>query len=93
MKQLSGIKIGDVFVEPASFAKTLGVTLDEHLNLDKHLLNISRSSMASLQYIGKMRSFLDKKACERFFHPFVVSKIDYCNCILQGLSNQKLDYI
>jgi hypothetical protein len=91
--QLTGITIGDEVVESTNSAKTLGVTLDSHMTLDNHLMNISRSSMASLQYIGRIRKYLDTKACERLVHAFVMSKIDYCNGILLGLPNQKLDYI
>lgn len=90
---LSGITIGSEVVHPASFAKTLGVTLDPHLGLDKHLMTLSRSSIASLQYIGRLRRYLDNKSCERLVHAFIISKIDYCNSILQGLPKQKLDYV
>ena len=91
--QLTGITIGDEVVAPTYSAKTLGVTLDSHMTLDNHLMAISRSSMASLQFVGRIRKYLDIKACERLVHAFVMSKIDYCNGILLGLSNQKLDFI
>ena len=92
--QFSGITIGDVQVEPATCAKTLGVTLDSHLNLDKHLSTISRSSMASLSYIGRLRRSLDRPSVNTWFmlqlHP---ARYNYSNIGLYSMTAKHSSWI
>ena len=90
---VDGLSIGDTTVHPNPCVKDLGLTLDEHLSMDKHIRSTTRSAVSSIRYIGRLRRYLDKSSCERLVHAFVISKVDYCNSVLYGLPAAKIGRI
>ena len=65
--------------------KNLGVIFDNKLSLDTHIKNICKTSLLYLKNISNIRSFLLDKAAVQLTHAFVLSRLDYCNSLLQGL--------
>ncbi|XP_068671160.1 uncharacterized protein [Montipora foliosa] len=73
--------------------RSLGVTLDRHLQMSQHVNMLCKSAFFSLKNISKIRKFLDRDNTKRLVHAFISSKIDYCNSILIGLPNEEIDKI
>ena len=50
-----------------------------------HVKSVSKSAMAGIRSIGRIRGFLSKKAALTLVHAFVTSRLDNCNSLLIGL--------
>jgi len=72
-------------LQDSEYVRDLGVTLDQHLTLQKHIQNVCKSASFGIYKIGKLRRLLDKAATEKLVHAFVSSHLDYCNSLLAGL--------
>ena len=71
-------------------ARNLGVIFDKFMNLDAHIGNICKSSYFQLKNIGSIRNVLSDDACAQLIHSLVTVRIDYCNSLLYGLSDNSL---
>ena len=85
------INISGISISPSSDARNLGVTVDSHLQMTKHVNNICKSAFLAIRNIGRIRKYLDRENCERLVHVFVTSKLDSCNSLLVGLSNSEIE--
>ena len=89
--QISGINIGGVAIPPTQAARDLGVVIDNHLKLNKHVNNVCKSASLAIKNIGKIRNYLTQANCEGLIHDFVISRLDSCNSILYGLQDTELN--
>ncbi|XP_068707597.1 uncharacterized protein [Montipora foliosa] len=64
-------------ISPSHSVRSLGVTLDRHLQMSQHVNMLCKSAFFSLKNISKIRKFLDRDNTERLVHAFISSKIDY----------------
>ena len=79
----------DIFIGTASVpfsdtVKNLGVTLDCHLSLKTHVLNIVRTANFELRRIGSIRSLLTTDATATLVSAFILSRLVYCNSLPSG---------
>ena len=68
----------------------LGVIMDQHLKLDRHVNKIFKVCMFHLRNISKIRRFLTTEACKLLIHALVTSRLDYCNSVLYGCNQSIL---
>ena len=87
---IPGITVGGHFIEPSSAARDLGVTVDSHLQMSKHINNVCKSAFLSIRNISRIRRNLDRESCEKLVHAFVTSKLDSCNSLLIGLPEAEI---
>ena len=64
----------------------LGVVIDEELKMDAHVGRITRSCFYQLRQIRTIRQSLSDSAIRTLIHSFVVTRIDYCNSVLSGIT-------
>ena len=64
----------------------LGVVIDEELKMDAHVGRITRSCFYQLRQIRTIRQSLSDNAILTLIHSFVVTRIDYCNSVLSGIT-------
>ena len=76
--------IGNASVPFSDTVKNLGVTLDCHLSLKTHVLNLVRTANFELRRIGSIRSLLSTEATATLVSDFILSRLDYCNSLLSG---------
>jgi hypothetical protein len=76
--------IGEHKVSPSSCVRSLGVYMDSHSTMERHVNNISRAAYMHLHNIHKIKAYLDRPSLERLIHAFVTSKLDYGNALLLG---------
>ena len=86
----SGLSIGQASIAPSKYCKNLGVTFDQHLNMEPQIRSMCRSIHYHLRNIGSIRSMLSDKSAVQLVHSLVSSRLDYCNS-LYGLPNSKLN--
>jgi hypothetical protein len=70
-------------------AKSLGIVLDQHMKMDKHVAAVCRSASFYLRILGRLRATISKANMEVLIHAFITSRLDYANSLLAG-ANQKL---
>ena len=71
--------------------RNLGVYLDSNLSMDQHVNFLCRSVFLELRRIGHLRRHLTVDATKKLVSSFVLSRLDYCNSLLAGLPENKLD--
>ena len=87
---LSGIRIGDVNIEPTSSARNLGVVFDSKLTMKEHVTNVCRNATHAIRSIGRIRHYLDQDTTEKLVHAYVTSRLDHCNSLLYGLPDSEI---
>ena len=76
--------IGNGSVPFSDTVKNLGVTLDCHLSLETHVLNLVRTANFELRRISSIRRLLTTEATATLVSAFILSRLDYCNSLLSG---------
>ena len=79
------LQVGLSNVTPAKVVKNLGSLWDNHVNMDKQIAAMCRSSYYHLRAISRIRDFITTDACKTLVQSYVTSRLDYGNTILTGL--------
>ena len=74
-----------------STTKSLGIHLDEHLQLKDQVMKVKRDSFRVLRDICKRRHLFSKDQLKTIINSLVICKLDYCNAIYYGVSEKLLD--
>ena len=80
------VRIGNTNVTPNKHARNLGVTFNCNVSLERHVTNISRKAYYHLHSIGLIRRCLEQGHTKQLVHDLVISRIDCCNSLVNGLS-------
>ena len=81
---------GNVIIGKNSL-KSLGVTLDPYMKLDKHVTKLASSAWFKLRSISRIRNQINKKVTEVLVNSLITSKMDYCNSLLYGLPARQIN--
>ena len=85
------LNVGGNDITPSPLAKTLGVRLDDQLNMKTMILEKCRSSYFHLRNIGRIKYSLDKDTRILLVHNLIHSKLDYCNSLLANCPNYLIE--
>ena len=83
--QFSSIIFCVNIIPPSSSARNLGVTFDSSLSLTKLISSICKSAYYQIRQLRQIRSSLDIFSAIILANSSVISKLDYCNSLLNGL--------
>ena len=67
--------------------------LDCHLTMNAHVSNIARTCYYELRRLASIRRFLTSTATATLVSAFVLSRIDYCNSLLFGSTNDVTSHL
>lgn len=84
------VKVGTSEIQPSSTAKNLGVVFDQHLTMENFIASTCQSCYFHLKDIAAIRDSLTNAAASQLVHSLVTSRLDYCNSLLVGCSQQSL---
>ena len=84
------LKIGDSVISPSSSVKNLGVSLDSTLNMNSQISSICRTVNFHLRNISRIRRFIDQTTCAQAVRSLILSRLDYCNSLLGGISRTNI---
>ena len=87
---IKGTFIGKECIRHSKVVKNVGVWLDEHMTLDKHINQIASHSYKLLRDIGRVRHVLSNKHTEILVHAVVTHRIDYCNSLFFNMSKANI---
>ena len=71
--------------------RNLGVFINETLSMDVHIKHLCRILFCQLRRLGKIHPFLSTNAANKLAVSFVLTRLDYCNPLLPGLPDNKLN--
>ena len=89
----TSITIGNAQIPFKQSVKDLGFTLDCHLTMNAHVSNIARTCYYELRRLASIRRFLTSTATATLVSAFVLSRIDYCNSLLFGSTNDVTSHL
>lgn len=84
-------RVGDVTIVPSASLRLLGVLLDETLSFESHINDVIRRCHYQLRRIRSVRRYLPVTGAIHLVRAFVLTRIDYCNSVLLGLPEAKLN--
>ena len=85
------LRIGDSGISPVSSVRDLGVYVDSDVTMTVHVTATVRACFAALRQIRSVRRSLSRQALLTLVRALVISKVDYCNSVLAGVSGHLLD--
>ena len=71
----------------------LGVVIDEEVKMDVHVGRITCSCFYQLRQIRTIRQSLSDNATRTLIHSFVVTRVDYCNSVLSGITTVQTERV
>ncbi len=84
------IQLGSSTITPSTSVRNLGVIFDDQLTFNKHIAKTARSCRFALHNIRKIRPFLTEHAAQLLVQALVISRLDFCNALLAGLSSNTI---
>ena len=73
--------------------KYVGLILDEHLNYNKHMTEMTKLISHKLFLLSKIRRYITEDACINIFKTMVLSVIEYCDIIYAGTTQANITKI
>ena len=70
--------------------QNLGVLLESDFSMTAQINNLRKSMYFQLQKISSVRPFLTQSAAQTLITTLVLSKLDYCNAILSGVTMENV---
>ena len=80
------MNINGICVKLSPSVRNLGVTLDSTFSLHQHVRNICRVAYLQKRRINFIQNLLSVDAVKTLVCSLVLSRLDYCNSLLVGLS-------
>ena len=90
---ISSIKVGNVEVKLSNSLKCLGITVDKHLDMDKQVKTVAKNCFYYLRKLHSLQNFVDFETRIVLVRCLIMSRLDYCNSILNGLGMKKLSIL
>ncbi len=90
------LQVGKSVIRPDKVVKNLGTHWDLHLQMEKQVNSVCKSCYYQLRILGKIRHYLSVDTCRTLVQAFVVSRLDYGNACLSGITEElmlKLEHV
>ena len=81
------ITLGSHNIPFSDSARNLGFILVSKLSMKKHIIKICQTAYFELKRISSIRRFLTEDATKTLVTSYILSRLDYCNCLLMGTPN------
>ena len=78
-----------VIIKPSD--RFLAMAFVDDLGLDRHVSNVCKTCFFWHRYLRRVRRSLDIESVKTLVHPFVTSRVDYCNSVLSSASKMVMD--
>lgn len=79
------LSVGNVIIKPSVVVRNLGVLLDSELTLKQHVSKVASSCYYQIRRLRQVSRYVGRDIMKQLTSAFILSRLDYCNCILAGL--------
>ena len=86
----SHITVGESTIHFSNYVKVLGVHIDKTLSMESQISYLCKIYYLELKRIAHIRPYIDVNASKTLVSSFILSRLDYCNSLLAGISKDKL---
>ena len=91
--QLTTLSLGNDIIPVSSSARNLGFIFDSDMSFTDQINSLSKSCHFHIRDIRRIRHLLPLSAATALANSLVSSKLDYCNSLLNGISQANLNKI
>ena len=84
------IHVGALAVQSKPHVRDIGIILDDTMTMAKHVSHTCRTAYYHLHNIASIRRSLTTSACKIIVHSLVISRLDFGNVTLYGISDALL---
>ena len=84
------IHVGALAVQSKPHVRDIGIVLDDTMTMAKHVSHTCRTAYYHLHNIASIRRSVTTSACKIIVHSLVVSRLDFGNATLYGVSEALL---
>ena len=84
------IKIGSEVIKPTPSARNLSFHMEAQLKSQTHITKVCGTAYSTLKNIAKVQNLLAPEAAKIIIQGLVISKLDYCNGLLLGVSAHQM---
>ena len=88
---VTDVTVGDSIIRPTAVARNIGVMFDNELSLKYQVSKLFQVEFFYIRRIPSTRDCLTQHATELWIHSLGISRLDYGNGLLCGVSDQLLD--
>ena len=89
----SSVRVSHSDILFSSAARNLGVIFDSELTLKEQVNKLYQLAYLEIRKIGSIRQYLSVEATKTLFSCLVLSRLNYCNSLLAGSPQVRLDKI
>jgi hypothetical protein len=92
-KRLANISLllGDVEIFPSKSVRNLGVVFDQHMCMSDHVTQLCKSVNWLIRNLYRIRPYIDSDTCHNTVRALVLSRLDYCNVLLNGILKKDMN--
>jgi hypothetical protein len=92
LRRLSNITftIDDTEISPSTCVHNLGVKFDNKMDMSQQVNKLCRTINFHIRNIWKIRRFIDQDTCHDIVRSLILSRLDYCNSLLKGITKANL---
>ena len=87
------LSLNNTVLEKVCSYKYLGFILDNQLNFNKHIKEMTNIITHKLYLLSRIRKYLTKNACTMIFKTMILSLIEYGDVLYTGSTQQNLNKI
>ena len=80
----SSLMLGSSTIEFSDTVRDLGVLLDSDFSMKQHVTKTCQLAYMELKKIAAIHPFLTEDATKTLVSSYILSRLDYCNCVLLG---------
>ena len=84
------LELDDTVILPSATVRNLGVTFDSNMTMTQHVTNLCQSVNWQIRNIYKIRRFIDSDTCANIVRALILSLLDYCNLLFNGITQKNL---
>ena len=84
------LQLDDTVILPSATVRNLGVTFDCNMTMTQHVTNLCQSVNWQIRNIYKIRRFIDSDTCANIVRALILSRLDYCNLLFNGITQKNL---
>lgn len=89
--EYNSINVNGEDISASAVVRDLGIQLDEELKMECHVSFLEKCCYLQIRRLHSIKHYLTPDSIKTLVHACVLSRLDYCNSILYGISNDLLN--
>ena len=86
LQDVSCVNVCGRNIVPSPTIRNIGITIDCGLTMSSHVSRMCKAAYYHLYAISKIRQCFTTDACKTLVHALVITRLDYSNAVLYGIT-------